>query len=542
MKYRLNCSISVLFVFKIIFLLGSCNKVAENKIKTVSADTKITYQKRTNNKEYLVTDFGVVGNRTTLNTKALQELIDKVHDNKGGTLVFPEGQYLSGGLQMKSNVSLYLKKGAVLLGSTNPYHYLDVEMPERPESPKRDDYSNMAFLVAYKAHNFKIYGEGKIDGQGRNLALAVDSLHHSGERIDPKYNYRRMRPNETARPKLFRFSMCKNVDVLDLKLKNGSCWGLSFELCEKLKLDNLKIVNRAYWNNDGIDITDCKNVQITNCDVNSADDGICLKSYFPNFYNDSIYIANCNIRSSASAVKFGTASYGGFKNITIENIDVFDTFRSAIAIESVDGGVIENVKVSNITAKNTGNGIFIRLGHRDGKTPGVVKNIHIKNIKVEVPFGRPDIDYDLRGPEVDFFHNPFPSSIVGIPGYPIENVTIENVEITFPGRSSKGMAFVPLNRLEQVPEKIKDYPEFSMFGELPAWAFYVKHTNNITFKNVNLQLENADFRPAFVFHNVNGANLNSVKVPKTKHKQFVFKEHENFILSDEIKQNSLIIK
>ncbi|TWO34641.1 glycoside hydrolase family 28 protein [Seonamhaeicola sediminis] len=542
MIYKTKFNSSVLYVLLLTLFFWSCNETPKTAVNVSQIEINKNYIKKTNDTEYLVTDYGIVGNSTTLNTIALQQLIDKVHKENGGTLVFPKGQYLSGGLVMKSNVSLYLKEDAILLGSTNPYHYSDVPMPERPESPKRDDYSNMAFLVAYKANNFKIYGQGKIDGQGRALALNIDSLHHSGERKDPKYNYRRMRPNETARPKLLRFSMCKNVDILDLHLQNGACWGLSFELCEKLKLDNLKIINRAYWNNDGMDITDCKNVQITNCDVNSADDGICLKSYFPAYYNDSIYIANCKIRSSASALKFGTASYGGFKNVTIDSIEVFDTFRSAIAIESVDGGVIENINVSNIIAKNTGNAIFIRLGHRGGDAPGVVKNIHIKDIKVEVPFGRPDIDYDLRGPEVDFFHNPFPSSIVGIPGHNIENVTIENVEITYPGRASKGMAYVPLSRLEQVPEKIKDYPEFSMFGELPAWGFYVKHANNITYKNVNLKLEHHDFRPAFVFHGVDGVHLESVTVPETIHKQFVFEGKENFTHSDAIKENILVIK
>ncbi|WP_298238574.1 glycosyl hydrolase family 28 protein [uncultured Algibacter sp.] len=502
----------------------SCKESPKVVIKTTEIEAVKDYIKKTNDKEYMVTKYGVVGDGTTLNTEALQKLIDDVARSNGGTLVFPEGKYLSGGLQMKSKVSLYLTEKAVLLGSTNPYDYEDVPMPDRPESPKRDDYSNMAFLVAYKANNFKIYGEGKIDGQGRALALSVDSLHHTGQRIDPKYNYRRMRPNETARPKLFRFSMCKNVEILDLNLHNGSCWGLSFELCEKLKLDNLKVVNRAYWNNDGMDITDCKNVQVTNCDVDAADDGICLKSYFPKYFNDSIYVANCTIRSSASAIKFGTASYGGFKNVIIENINVFDTFRSVIAIQSVDGGVIENIKVSNITAKNTGNAIFIRLGHRDGEKPGSVKNIHISDIKVEVPFGRPDINYDLRGPEVNFFHNPFPASIVGIPNYNIENVRIENIEITYPGRASKGMAYVPLSRLDQVPEKITDYPEFSMFGELPSWGFYVRHVNGISFKNINLKLEADDYRPAFIFDSVENIVLENIKVPDANHKQIVLKD------------------
>ncbi|WP_299552268.1 glycosyl hydrolase family 28 protein [Seonamhaeicola sp.] len=512
---------TVLVLCSIIFLSG-CKESTKEEV-TAKPKTVEPYIKKTDNAEYLVTEYGAKGDGVSLNTSVLQKLIDTVNSKGGGTLVFPKGDYLTGSLSMKSSVSLYLKEGAVLLGSTNPLHYENVEMHGRPDAPKKDDNSQMALLVAYKAHNFKIYGQGKIDGQGLKLALAVDSLHHAGIKIDPKYNYRRMRTNETARPKLFRFSSCKNVELLDLNLHNGSCWGLSFELCRNLRFDNLKIVNRAYWNNDGMDITDCKNVQVTNCDVDAADDGICLKSYYPETFNDSIYIANCTVRSSASAIKFGTASYGGFKNVTIENIEVFDTFRSAIAIESVDGGVIENIKVSNIVAKNTGNAIFIRLGHRAGDKPGIVKNIHIKDMKVQIPFGRPDIDYDLRGPEVNFFHNPFPSSIVGIPDHNIENVRIENVEITYPGRSSKGMAYVPLSRLNQVPEKIKDYPEFSMFGELPSWGFYVRHVNNITFKNVRLNLENTDYRPAYVLDDVKGISFENIKIPQTLHKQIVLK-------------------
>ncbi|WP_420399227.1 glycoside hydrolase family 28 protein [Flagellimonas sp.] len=520
-KFR-SITIAIILFGGVVFL-DSCKKTTATEVPNSEHVESIAYIKKTNDQEFDVTKSGAVGDGNTLNTDALQALIEKAAQKGGGTLVFPEGSYLTGSLEMKSNVSLYLMEGATLLGSTNPYHYTEIVMEGRPQSPKKDDNSQMALLVAYKANNFKIYGQGKIDGQGRELALSIDSLHHTGERIDPKYNYRRMRPNETARPKLFRFSSCKNVDILDLSLYNGSCWGLSFELCENLKLDNLKVVNRAYWNNDGMDITDCKNVEVTNCDVDSADDGICLKSYYPDHYNDNIYIANCTVRSSASALKFGTASHGGFKNVNIENIEVFDTFRSAIAIESVDGGVIENIKVSNIVAKNTGNAIFVRLGHRSGENPGIVKNVHIKDIKVEVPFGRPDIDYDLRGPEVDFFHNPFPSSITGIPGHKVEDVTIENVEINYPGRASKGMAYVPIGRLDQVPEQIKKYPEFSMFGELPAWGFYVRHASGITFKNVLLTLDDKDYRPAYIFDDVDSLNLGNVSIPSATHKQIVLK-------------------
>ncbi len=463
-------------------------------------------------KEYNILDFGAKSDGQTINTKAIQSAIDQLSETGGGKLIVPAGKFLTGSLQMKSNIHLHLEKGGVLLGSPNPYHYTELEMPGRPEADKKDDNSQMALLVAYRADNITISGEGKIDGQGRALALNIDSLHHIGERVDPNYNIHNMRPNETMRPKLFRFSTCTNVSISGLELQNSSCWGLSFELCHNLKIDGVKVLNRAYWNNDGMDISDCRNVSITNCEVNSADDGICLKSYYPGYANDSIYIANCTLRTSASAIKFGSASYGGFKNVTIENLKIYDTFRSVIAIESVDGAEIENIEVSNVVAKNTGNAIFIRLGHRGGKTPGSIKNIHIHDMKVQVAFGRPDIDYDMRGPAVNFFHNPFPSSITGIPGHEVENIRIEDVEITYPGRASKGMAYVPLSRLSQVPEQIKDYPEFHMFRELPSWGFYVRHATGITFKNVVVAAKEYDFRPAYVFDDVQEVNMDHVTI------------------------------
>jgi len=485
-------------------------------------------------KEFLITNYGAKADGKTLNTMAIQKAIDAAFKNKGGQVIFPKGSFLSGSIVMKSNVTLYFEEEAILLGSTNPKDYLNMVFEGRPVSPKADDNSQMALILANKAKNFAIKGKGTIDGQGLKLALTIDSLHHAGLAVDPKYSLRRNRPNETMRPKLFRFSQCDTVLIEGLKVGQASCWGLSFELCSNLTLDKLTILNRAYWNNDGIDITDCKNVKVVNCDINAADDGICLKSYYPGYANDGIYIANCTIRSSASAIKFGTASFGGFKNVTVKDIKVYDTFRSAIAIESVDGAIIENIDVSNIDAVNTGNAIFIRLGQRNGDKPGRIKNVSIKNIKVQVPFGRPDSNYDLRGPEVDFFHNPFPSSIVGMEGYAIENVLLENIVINYPGRATKGMAYIPLNRLNQVPEVAKEYPEFSMFGELPAWAFYVRHAKGISFKNVKVTLDDTDFRPAFVFDDVQNLNMERIDLPKEKSNQVVLKAVTSSTLDEEL--------
>ena len=484
-------------------------------------------QQSKDKKTYNIVDYGAIPDGKTLNTKAIQSAIDAANAAKGGKVIFPKGRFLTGSIEMKSDVNIYLEEGAVLLGSTNPNDYKAIDTEGRPVSPKSDDNSQLALILAYNANNISLSGNGLIDGQGRALALNIDSLYHLGIIKDPNYSKGNMRPSETVRPKLFRFSQCHNVKIVDLTIKNGACWGLSFELCSNLIITHIALTNRAYWNNDGMDITDCHNVRITNCDVNSADDGICLKSYYPGHFNDSIYIADCTIRSSASAIKFGTASYGGFKNVTIKNIKIFDTFRSAIALESVDGGVIENIDIQNINAVNTGNAIFIRLGHRDGQTPGVVKNILIKDVKVQVPFGRPDINYDMRGPGVDFFHNPFPSSIVGIPGHDVENVVLENIEINYPGRASKGMAYVPLSRLDQVPEDVKNYPEFNMFGELPAWGFYIRHASGVTFRNIKLTLAKPDFRPAFIFDDVDSLKMEQIKLPDAGKEQIILYKTKN---------------
>lgn len=467
-------------------------------------------------KLYHAADWGVKPGLKTMQTEQLQRMIDEVAARGGGIVRLSAGAYITGCIELKSNVWLDLERGAVLLGSTNPDDYRPQRMAGEPVSPNAKDNSALALIVANGARNIGVTGQGVIDGQGLELALNIDSLHHRGVRIDPNYNNRRKRPGETARPKLFRLSHADGVTLRDVTLRNSACWGVTLELCRNVVMDNLTVYNRAYWNNDGLDITDCRNVRITRCDINAADDGICLKSYYPGRANDSIYIADCRICSSASAVKFGTASHGGFRRVTIDNVEVYDTYRSAIAIETVDGGGLEDVRVTRVRARNTGNPLFIRLGHRSGESPGFLRNIYIGQMEVEVPFGRPDEDCDLRGPALNFFHNPIPASITGIPGAAVENVVIEDVTVHYPGRATKGMAYVPLWRLDAVPEEVDGYPEFSMFGELPAWGFYVRHVRGIAFRNVKLQLAADDFRPAFVLDDVEDVTFERLQLPSYK--------------------------
>jgi polygalacturonase len=328
---------------------------------------------------------------------------------------------------------------------------------------------------------------------------------------DMNYNHRRHRPNETERPQIIEFVNCQRIRISGVTIKNAANWVQTYSLCDHLTIDRIWVESDAFWNNDGIDVDDCTNVRISNCDVNAADDGICLKSEHSDACCDNIVIENCRVRSSASAVKFGTASHGGFRNITVRNISVYDTYRSAVALEAVDGGTLENVDVSDIYVRNTGNVIFIRLGHRNvGGAVGAARNIRILRVRAEVPFSRPDTAYDLRGPGLSFFHNPIPASITGIPGYCVEDVTLEDIEITSPGRANKGMAYIPLSRLSAVPENEAGYPEFTMFEELPAWGLYIRHARGMMMKNIFLRLKNDDFRPAYVLDDVQYLDMDDI--------------------------------
>ena len=429
-----------------------------------------------------------------------QDAVDSIAALEGGgTLVIPEGIHITGTLELKSGVTLHLKKGAVILGSINPYDYDGyLETSDDLANGVADKCSKPQFglIVARDAHNISITGEGAIDGRGLELALAIDSLHHIGERVDPNYNTRRMRPS--LRPKLLDFENVDSLTVTDVRLRASASWGFSLNKCNDVLIKNIDFVNRAYWNNDGIDVADCHNVLISGCDINSADDGIVLKSFDPEDGNENIVITDCRIASSANAIKMGTESFGGFRNIIIKNIKIRDTFRSAIALESVDGAVLDNVSIDSIEAKNTGNAFFIRLGHRRGEKPGSLSNVEISNLSCEVPFGRPDSDYDLRGPDINTIHNPFPASITGIPGHRVENVKLSNIDVSYPGRGTKGMAYIGAYRYNDVPEEIASYPEFHMFGELPAWGLYVRHVDGLNFDNVKMSIREPDYRPVMV--------------------------------------------
>ncbi|MEO7211767.1 glycosyl hydrolase family 28 protein [Mucilaginibacter sp.] len=450
-------------------------------------------------KTYTITAFGAKANKNFKNTIAIQAAIDAAHKAGGGLVLIPDGNYISGPVVLRSNVELHLTDNAILLGSSNRLDY-----------PTK---GTLALISATGQQNIAITGSGVIDGQGRELVENVLYLLNKGLITDPQWKVKR--PTEKNRPLILSFDNCTSIKITGITLKDAAGWVQNYNKCSNILIDSMRVESTAYWNNDGIDLTDSKDVRITNSTFNVTDDAICLKSEDEHSACENVTVENCVLRSSASGFKLGTGSVGGFKHIRVNNLTVYNTYRSAIALESVDGAILEDIDIRNVVATNVGNAIFLRLGHRNTNNRyGTLKHVYIGNVKASIPSGKPDIGYPVEGPPPKVPpHNVVPSSITGVPGHPVEDVILENIEITYAGGASKDIAEVKTDNLASVTENAAGYPEFTMFGELPAWGFYVRHAKGIIIKNLKLTVAQDDFRPAMVFDNVAGLKMVETAIP-----------------------------
>jgi len=434
--------------------------------------------------DYNILSYGAKSDTTVLSTQALQQAIDACHKAGGGRVVIPAGNYKTGTIILKSNVHLYLEQGATLYGSTNLQDYIPVKSDY---VSLRTHTTTIQLIYADKVSNVAIDGYGVIDRRGRSFK----KLSWNDEGI--------------TRPHLLRFIQSQNIIVKDITLKNSGCWMQHYLACDRLVIDGIKVFNRNNYNNDALDLDGCHEVTVTNMIADSDDDGITLKSTSPRLCED-ITITNCVVSSHCNAIKLGTETNGGFRNINISNINVkpspdqHEKFfgqwigSSAISLEIVDGGTMENVHVSNINVEGTEAPIFIRLGNRgrgyaykkngtdfDALIPidhvGTINGVHLDSIQIR--------NAGAMG-----------CSITGLPHHPVENVWLSHINIHHKG----GVASSDLPAIEKAvqDEKEKDYPESTMWGNLPAKGFFVRHARNIHFHDVTIQTEQPDVRPDFI--------------------------------------------
>jgi hypothetical protein len=445
-----------------------------------------------------VVDFGAVNDGKKLNSKAIQAAIDKCHDAGGGTVYFPAGRFVSGTLYLKDNITLFFDAGAVLLGSTNLSDYPPTVPQYRSYT---DNYTERSLIYAERVKNISIMGRGILDGQGQL---------HTKERLPYK-----------NRPYMIRIIECKNVTVRDVTIQNSPMWVQHYLACENVIIDGIIVESRhANYNGDGIDIDSCDKVRISNCWVNAEDDAIVLKATSDRVCKN-VTITNCVLSSHCNAFKCGTESNGGFQDITVSNCTILDTRYSGIALELVDGGEFNRVTVSNITMKDVNNVIFIRLGNR--ARPYLARSAYTSSTDIDVSAGLPKppmgsmqniMITNIQATGVGSFHEKEPlsihresydpriaNSITGLPGYPVKNVTIENVRI-----SSAGGGTMEDYRRE-IPENPDVYPNYQMLGITPAYGFYCRHVENIRFRNIDMDFAKKDVRPAIVFDDVRSASI-----------------------------------
>jgi polygalacturonase len=492
-----------------------------SKIKLISLAFLLLFTLHLSAKDYTVSSFGAKADGVTINTCTIQKAIDYISENGGGRLVFEAGNWVTGTIYLKSNVTLQLNYGATILGSTNPFDYI---------KDKKIGWMSMIFAV--NQENIGITGKGTINGRGFITANNMVSYIQHGVFTDP---LKLDRPNETNRPQNIYFRECNNVTITGITLRDPASWNETYDQCKNLYVDGIYVDSKSYWNNDGIDVVDCDGVVIKNSYFDAADDVLCFKSHSPDHICQNVVVDNCVGRSSANGLKFGTVSRGGFRNFKVTNLTIFDTFRSAITFAAVDGGEIENIVVDGVRSINTGNVIYLRIGDRwsKGKKP-YMKNITISNVYAEVPFGKPDAGYNYEGPVEDLPRNISPASIVGLPDYKIQDVTLKNIQIVYPGAGNPLYAKRGLSpaELDSIPEMRTAYPEFSQFKELPAWGIYVRHAEGIKFENVTFTALKKDYRPSIVIDDVKGASFKGMKFnePESDKKQQIFQQKSSNVV------------
>lgn len=439
---------------------------------------------------YNVLNFGAKADGHSKDTHCIQTAIDSCYSHGGGTVYFPPGSYLCGSLHLKSNIALYLDHGATLQMSKDnedfdPYEKLDF----KTAGDKETSFFHYALIGGEDLEHIAILGTGIIDG------------------------------NRTKRggPKPIALRQCSQVIIRDITLKNAPNYNISMLSTDFVTISGVTILN-GY--SDGIDPDGCKNVRISDCYIDSFDDAIVPKASNSLGYLRSVEnltVTNCILASNCNAFKFGTESGGGFKNVTVSNCTVIarkvgKPADAGIALESVDGAEIEGVTITNISMANIISPIFLRLGNR-GRDMAVAKPGYLRNVLIS---------------HITATGATQASLITGIPGYPVENITIDHLQISYKGGGSFN------GEIESVPELIKEYPDADMFGAIPSWGFYVRHAKNLKLQDIDLTLEHPEKRPAFIFEDVAQLRIKAVTATRSEEAPAIlhFKDVKQVVISD----------
>lgn len=365
--------------------------------------------------DFNITDFGAIGDGTTLNTDAFKKAIAACNEAGGGKVIVPSGKFLTGPIHLKSNVNLHTLSGAVILFSKNPEDYLPV-VHTSYEGVELMNYSPL--IYAYGQENIAVTGKGVFDGQAgktnwwpwcgsERYGYQEGQPHQRDDKNLPRL--RKMNKEGTPvserifgkghhlRPTFFEPFECKNVLVQGVTFTNAPFWVMHPIKSEHVTVDGVTVSSHGP-NNDGCDPEYSKNVHIKNCIFDTGDDCIAIKSgrnedgRRVNIPSENIVVEDCEMKDGHGGVVMGSEISAGVRNVYVRNC-VMDSpnLDRAIRIKTntLRGGFVENVFVENIKVGQVKEATLKINTHyaiydaQEGNYIPEIRNIYLKNITVE---------------------------------------------------------------------------------------------------------------------------------------------------------------
>jgi hypothetical protein len=377
-----------------------------------------------------------------LDTGALQQGIDQ-SAKTGKPFVIPAGTHLSGTLRVPSKARIELAVGAVL--RMDPSDVL-FDAPEKfardPHADRETAVFAFALLRLDGVEDVVIEGAGLIDGNR----------------------------DQRGGPKPISIKNSRNIRLANFTIQRAPNYAVSIIGSADIRIDGIRIENA--WA-DGIDIDGTRDVVVRGVDVDSFDDAICLKTSAAlgeRLQTSGIRIEDSRLRSASALFKLGTESWGDFRDIAVRRVKMRGSgnrhANPGIALESVDGGDIEGVRIEDVEMEDVGTPIFLRAGERarapGAPPPGMIRGVTLRRITA-------------RGTR-------HPSVFAGLREATIRGVSLDQVAVEPPRE------YLPLEASQSVPENRRAYPEPNQFGLLPATVFYARWAA-ITWKDVTLLAE-----------------------------------------------------
>lgn len=460
-----------------------------------------------------VRDFGAAGDGRTLDTDAINAAIAAAAG--GGTVVLPPGRYLSFSIRLQSDVTLMLEEGATLVAADPARHGSAYDPPGGGADLLYQDFGHShwhnSLIWGEALERVAIVGPGRIDGEGltrdgpgarwtaqtgeRPLSMAGMNAGEIAE-LEPPAAAMRGRGN-----KAIALKCCRDVQIADLTITRAGHFAILATGCEDIAIRDCIIDT----NRDGIDLDCVQRAVVERCRVNTPnDDAICIKSSLALGeirHSQDITIRDCTVsgwdegtmldgthgRTQQLApdrdrvtgrIKIGTESNGDFRRITIERCR-FERSRG-LAIETVDGGTIEDVTVRDVEMEEvTTAPLFVRLGDRRRGPPGTgigtIRRVTIERVTAS--------GIDPR----------YATTLAALPGHPIGEVTLRDITLTYQGGGEA--------RADPPPLLADAYPEPSMFGLTPAWGLWCRHVEGLMVEGLSLRTELPDARQQVVYEN-----------------------------------------